>query len=47
MTVSYMAGLMLGSSVSYSTYSLTSQAHSAHTLKLNNTLTLHNYIPGH
>ncbi|KAG1961190.1 equilibrative nucleoside transporter 4 [Pimephales promelas] len=47
MTVSYMAGLMLGSAVSYSTYSLTSQAHSAHTLKLNNTLTLHNYIPGH
>ncbi|XP_698839.3 equilibrative nucleoside transporter 4-like [Danio rerio] len=48
MTVSYMAGLMLGSAVSYSTYSLTSQAHSSHTtLKLNSTLTLHNYMPGH
>ncbi|XP_051765395.1 equilibrative nucleoside transporter 4 [Ctenopharyngodon idella] len=47
MTVSYMAGLMLGSAVSYSTYSLTSQAHTTHTLKLNNTLTLHSYIPGH
>ncbi|XP_048053711.1 equilibrative nucleoside transporter 4 [Megalobrama amblycephala] len=47
MTVSYMAGLMLGSAVSYSTYSLTSQAHATHTLKLNNTLTLHSYIPGH
>lgn len=42
-----MAGLMLGSAVSYSTYSLTSQAHSTHTLKLNNTLTLHSYMPGH
>ncbi|XP_043097895.1 equilibrative nucleoside transporter 4 isoform X2 [Puntigrus tetrazona] len=47
MTVSYMAGLMLGSAVSYSTYSLTSQAHSTHTPKLNNTLTLQSYVPGH
>ncbi|XP_051558761.1 equilibrative nucleoside transporter 4 isoform X2 [Myxocyprinus asiaticus] len=47
MTVSYMAGLMLGSAVSYSTYSLTSQAHSTHTLKLNSTLTLQSYMPGH
>uniref|UniRef100_A0A8C1VHU0 Solute carrier family 29 member 4 n=1 Tax=Cyprinus carpio TaxID=7962 RepID=A0A8C1VHU0_CYPCA len=47
MTVSYMAGLMLGSAVSYSTYSLTSQAHSTHMLKLNNTLTLQSYVPGH
>ncbi|XP_016117273.1 equilibrative nucleoside transporter 4-like [Sinocyclocheilus grahami] len=47
MTVSYMAGLMLGSAVSYSTYSLTSQAQSTHTLKLNNTLTVQSYVPGH
>ncbi|TRY64410.1 hypothetical protein DNTS_017107 [Danionella cerebrum] len=47
MTVSYMAGLMLGSVVSYSTYSLSSQGHSPHPLKLNTTLTLESYIPGH
>ncbi|XP_073670489.1 equilibrative nucleoside transporter 4-like isoform X8 [Paramisgurnus dabryanus] len=47
MTVSYMAGLMLGSVVSYSTYSLTLKAHTVHTLKINDTLTLQRYMPGH
>uniref|UniRef100_W5K9W6 Solute carrier family 29 member 4 n=1 Tax=Astyanax mexicanus TaxID=7994 RepID=W5K9W6_ASTMX len=46
MTVSYMAGLMLGSVVSYSTFSLTSRSPHTHTLKLNSTLTLHSYTPG-
>ncbi|KAI4881848.1 hypothetical protein NFI96_026637, partial [Prochilodus magdalenae] len=43
MTVSYMAGLMLGSAVSYSTFSLTSRSSHAH--KLNSTLSLHSYTP--
>ncbi|XP_076846175.1 equilibrative nucleoside transporter 4 isoform X2 [Brachyhypopomus gauderio] len=43
MTVSYMAGLMLGSAVSYSTFGLTSHAPSPHAL--NTTLTLHSYTP--
>lgn len=47
MTVSYMAGLMLGSVVSYSTYSLTLKAHFIQTLKLNDTHTLQSYMPGH
>lgn len=46
MTVSYMAGLMLGSVVSYSTFSLTSRSPHTHTLKLNSTLSLHSYTPG-
>ncbi|KAL6481264.1 hypothetical protein MHYP_G00093440 [Metynnis hypsauchen] len=45
MTVSYMAGLMLGSAVSYSTFSLTSGSAHTRTLKLNSSLSLHSYTP--
>ncbi|XP_026871548.2 equilibrative nucleoside transporter 4 [Electrophorus electricus] len=43
MTVSYMAGLMLGSAVSYSTFGLTSHTPPAHSS--NTTLSLHTYMP--
>ncbi|XP_055061968.2 equilibrative nucleoside transporter 4 isoform X2 [Misgurnus anguillicaudatus] len=45
MTVSYMAGLMLGSVVSYSTYIL--KTHTCLVVRINDTLTPQRYMPGH